>query len=189
MNKILVPGIIAFLISIGACKNARDNQSTADSTKEFLNKAESAEAGKLNTGWKENFVQFRTALYNNDTIWLKQFFEFPLKDIDGNEIAEKGFGTFIKNNFSTAFKTALMKINADDLYKTNEALTDTLHRTENPYQLLVTATDNELTLNLAIYNSPDANGAYISEGESNFIYVFKITAEKTLRFKSILLAG
>jgi hypothetical protein len=85
----------------------------------------------LGTEWVNSFKNFRTALYDDNIIALKKFFQFPLTGSNAEffwlfsdsdlamkkKFTEKNFEKYYRKIFDKNFVHCLMKIKTDDLVK------------------------------------------------------------------------
>ncbi|WP_157504857.1 hypothetical protein [Flavobacterium tegetincola] len=163
----------------------------------------------------DDFRNFRMAIYNNDVVKLETYFNFPFDDkgksilvlcnLTDNDWAERkkqfdnpdlfyksDLAKYYKNIFPEIFTTLLLKIKSDQLFSKQHLQTKTIEDINGAYQLFAdySEVENTLTLNFAIRNNfKDENGDYVSEGEHNIIYLFKIVNDKRLILVRVDLAG
>lgn len=165
--------------------------------------------------WMDDFRNFRMAIYNNDVPKLETYFNFPFDDkgtsilalctISDNDWAERkkqfnnpdlfyqsDLAKYYKNIFGKNFTALLLKVKSDQLFSRQHFKTKIIEDCDGAYQLFVdySEVENTLTLNFAISNNfKDENGDYVSEGEHNIIYHFKIINDKKLILVRVDLAG
>ena len=169
---------------------------------------------EVNT-WMDDFRNFRMAIYNNDVPKLETYFNFPFDDkgksilglcnISDSEWAERrkqfknpdlfyqaDLAKYYKNIFGKNFMALLLKVKSDQLFSKQHLQTKIIEDNDGAYQLFIdySEVENTLTLNFAIQNNfKDENGDYVSEGEHNIIYHFKIINDKKLILDRVDLAG
>ncbi len=164
--------------------------------------------------WVEDFIDFRKALYENNTAKLKTYFDFPLyddaasiwnvcplteaernsrdKEVDDAEaFYEKDFDRYYKRIFDNKFLSGILKLKSAALLNTGMTQTEEFPDASAPY-IMYASTDEglkTLELNMAFRNiGTDGDGKSI-EGESNVVYVFDVIEGKKLKFKKIVIAG
>ncbi|TDG35595.1 hypothetical protein EZJ43_13320 [Pedobacter changchengzhani] len=165
--------------------------------------------------WIDDFRNFRMAIYNNDVPKLETYFDFPFDDkgnsilglcsISDNDWAARNkqfnnpdlfykadLAKYYKNIFDKNFTALLLKVKSDQLFSKQHLQTKIIKDNDGAYQLFVdySEVENTLTLNFAISNNfKDENGEYVSEGEHNIIYHFKIINDKKLILVRVDMAG
>lgn len=165
--------------------------------------------------WMDDFRNFRMAIYNNDVPKLETYFNFPFDDkgktilvlcnLTDEDWAERkkqfnnpdlfykaDLAKYYKNIFPENFTTLLLKVKSDQLFSKQHLQTKIIEDNNGAYQLFAdySEVENTLTLNFAIRNNfKDENGDYVSEGEHNIIYLFKIVNDKRLILVRVDLAG
>ena len=165
--------------------------------------------------WMDDFRNFRMAIYNDDLPKLGTYFNFPFNDqgksilglcnIPDSDWAERkkqfnnpdlfyqeDLAKYYKNIFDKNFTALLLKVKSDQLFSKQHLQTKIIEDNDGAYQLFVdySEVENTLTLNFAISNNfKDDNGNYVSEGEHNIIYHFKIINDKKLILVRVDIAG
>ncbi len=168
------------------------------------------------TAWLQQLKAFQKAIAANDTAQVKTFIDFPMT-AENNEIwylvetedeqtddadssngaprmfTEKDFDTYYGRLFTKAFRTALPKLNVEELYKKGE--TETVKFTEGKtttYFIYATfeKESNSFNLNLgyAIVER-DKKGKITDSEEFGTIYFFEITNDSKIKFRKVGLAG
>lgn len=165
--------------------------------------------------WMDDFRNFRMAIYNDDVPKLETYFNFPFDDngksilslcnLTDKDWAERkkqfnnpdlfyqaDLAKYYKNIFPENFTTLLLKVKSDLLFSKQHLQTKIIEDKDGAYQLFVdySEVENTLSLNFAISNNlKDDNGNYVSEGEHNIIYLFKIVNDKKLILERVDIAG
>ncbi|MEO5909924.1 MAG: hypothetical protein ABIP95_03505 [Pelobium sp.] len=165
--------------------------------------------------WIDDFRNFRMAIYNNDVPQLKTYFSFPFEDkghtiiglcaiSDADWIVRKkhfkdpqlfyeaDLEKYHKKVFDERFTTAILKIKSEQLVAKHSTETKLFGDKDLIYKLYADYNEDEKTLmlNMSIGNNakyPDGN--YVSEGEHNIIYHFKIMNGKKLILIRVDMAG
>ncbi|MFC3561419.1 hypothetical protein [Pedobacter jamesrossensis] len=165
--------------------------------------------------WIDDFKNFRMAIYNNDLPRLKSYFVFPFDD-EGKtilhvcELTEKDWllrkkkfknpelfyetdlEKYYKKVFDSRFTNAVLKIKSEALFSEHTCSTKTFIEKDIIYQMHAdyNEADKTLILNMAFGNNDKyENGDYVSEGEHNIIYRFKIIDNKKLTLVRMDIAG
>ena len=203
-----------FAIFIPVLLSACNNTVTQNSEKTTDTAANSTPAPVIaaarDSTWIDDFRNLRDAIYQRNVAKVETYFNFPLNyDESGISFiiqhnnpelsADTHSGTFgaadferhYTNIFAEDFTKAILKIKSDTLYLKGRAETQELSGKERNYRLYasVDEEDQVLHLNLAYYNGYDENGEYVSEGEYNIIYIFRIINRRYLKFEKITMAG
>ncbi len=165
--------------------------------------------------WIDDFRNFRMAIYNNDVSKLKNYFNFPFDDkgktilyvcnISESDRAERkhqfkdpqlfyeaDLEKYYKNLFDERFEKAILKIKSEQLFSKHSTVTKLFVDDDLIYKLHADYNDEQKTLmlNMSIGNNaryPDGN--YVSEGEHNIIYHFKIIDNKKMMLVKMDFAG
>ncbi|SHF28971.1 hypothetical protein SAMN04488522_102721 [Pedobacter caeni] len=165
--------------------------------------------------WVDDFKNFRTAVYQKDLLKLKTYFNFPING-DNTELwpvcdlseadwierkakvpnpetfRETDFDQYYTRIFNKDFVKCILKIKSAILIQSLESKSPEFMGEDYRYQLYAqfNPEDQTLQLNMAFSNkAKDEEGNYVSEGEHNVIYTFKILEGKKLQFEKIQLAG
>ena len=165
--------------------------------------------------WIDDFRDFRMAIYDNDVPKLKTYFNFPFDDpgstiLDLSKISEAGWALrkkqydnpdlfyeqdlqkYYKHIFDERFIKCVLKVKSEKLFYEHIYQTEMFEEPEIMYQMVAEffPKDRILRLNMSFGNNyKDENGAYISEGEHNVLYTFKIIDHKKLILQRIDVAG
>ena len=94
--------------------------------------------------------------------------------------------------FDERFKNCLLKIKTDELFNKHLYRTKLFEETDIIYEMIAEyrSADRRLVLNMAFGNNfKDENGAWISEGEHNVVYTFKVIDGKKLIVDRVDIAG
>lgn len=165
--------------------------------------------------WIDDFRDFRMAIYDNDVPKLKTYFNFPFDDpgstiLDLSKISEAGWALrkkqydnpdlfyeqdlqkYYKKIFDERFTKCILKIKSEVLFSEHIYQTEMFEEPEIMYQMVAEffPKDRILRLNMSFGNNyKDENGAYISEGEHNVLYTFRIIDNKKIVLQRIDVAG
>jgi len=167
---------------------------------------------QVSSNLKDNFRNFRNALYQNNKIKIKQFIDFPILN-DNNEIwylvyedvekvpllisgnikpfSEKDFDKYYTKVFSKMFITSILNIKSDVLFKSGYSETREFKEDNTTYKMYATydKAKSLLELNLAMNTIIKNSDGTIDPGESNIVYYFSISKNGEIKFKYIRLAG
>lgn len=105
---------------------------------------------------------------------------------------EADLAQYYKKVFDKRFTNAILKIKSEELFLQHKQRTKTFVEKELIYTMYsdYSEADKTLILNMAFGNNyKDENGDYVSEGEHNIIYQFKIIDDKKLILKRMDIAG
>jgi len=165
--------------------------------------------------WMDDLTNFRTALQQNDVSKMAEYFNFPFED-QGSviwhlcDLSEEDLATrkqtvtnpdlFYKKDlelyhekvFNQHFKELLAKLDMKKLYRSHTAESPEVVATDGIYKLYAdySKVDGSLSLNMSVGNNmKDEDGEYMSEGEYNIIYSFKIINNKKLVLSRLDMAG
>ena len=165
--------------------------------------------------WIDDFRNFRMAIYDNDVPKLTTYFNFPFDD-PGSTILhlskiseeswayrkkqypnpdlfyEQDFQKYYRKIFDERFMKCILKVKSEVLFSEHIYRTEMFEEPEIMYQMVAEffPKDRILRLNMSFANNyKDENGAYISEGEHNVLYTFKIIDHKKLILQRIDVAG
>ncbi len=162
--------------------------------------------------WIDNFRDFRDAVYHNNKVKLKEFFDFPIitetNDIwyfvhGNNEKAlelltgkakpftEKDLDKYYDKIFSKAFISSILKIKSEALLKSGSTETPEFKTGNTIYKMYATfeKADGLLRLNLALTTPVKNDDGTIDSVESNTIYDFSVSARGEVKFKQLRIAG
>ena len=165
--------------------------------------------------WIDDFRNFRAAVYNDDVAKLKTYFEFPTSDPgeglfylsklyqqdwqrrneelkNPNLFYPADLEKYHRKIFDVRFKNCVLKIKTEELYSKHLYRTKLFEETDIIYEMVAEyrSADRRLVLNMAFGNNvKDENGAWISEGEHNVVYTFKVTDGKKLILDRVDIAG
>jgi hypothetical protein len=165
---------------------------------------------------KKCFIDFRDALYQNDRIKVKTYFNFPIQDErngiwyvafdhDDKEVEnisyekttpfnEEIFDKKYTNIFPKRFIKSLLKIKSDSLFSKGNYETTKIKEGNMTYYCSSTIDYKEKTFNLTVYYDEPVfekleDGTTVEEeGEYMVSYKFKIE-KNCIKFKQIDLAG
>ncbi len=165
------------------------------------------------TSWIADFKKLRTAVLNNDIETTASYFQFPINtdstsiwtamDITGTELeawkrqtqdslylSKDDFEHFYSRIFSKELKMGIAKIKSEELFSTGSSSSAEFSKVSKPFQFYANydKESSSLSLNIAFFGGKDEEGNYVSEGEYNIIYVFKVMGDK-LRFDRMVIAG
>ena len=190
-----------------------------DSLYSSSSRSATADQGKLEyvtvATWIDDLRNFRAAVYNNDVPKLKTYFEFPFYDPgeglfhlsqlyqqdwqrrkeelkDANLFYPADLEKYHRKIFDVRFKNCLLKIKTDELFEKHSYRTKLFEETDIIYEMVAEyrSADRRLVLNMAFGNNfKDENGAWISEGEHNVVYTFKVIDGKKLMIDRVDIAG
>ena len=204
-------GVIIFLFF--SCKNETKQDVTAAETSINTDSSIVPDAAiNKYPVWMLEFQKLRQALYQNDTVIITTFFDFPLTDeqADGLKAAfyfntNKELNKSVKLNnkpefqkycnkiFPSLFVKGLLSVNIDSLGSNNFArCTDWKLPNDNvSYHASVSYDDYEKSLSLllnAAYGKVDDNNEE-DEIESAIVFIFKLDKNNKLKFDRVEMAG
>jgi hypothetical protein len=209
--KIISTLIIAATVTLGAC-----NQDQAKLKKhETKSNAEESPTAKSTYGevktWLDDFKNFRMAVYQNDLVKMKSYFNFPVPadttqiweavydstdeskrpQTFPNTFTEADLEKYHRSIFTDDFIKSLLKVKSEELYNKGEYTTPNIKEHDRKYQMLAQYDKATSTLQISVMypGGVDENGEEVSEGEHATIYFFKIENGKYLQFEKILFAG
>lgn len=206
--------ILIFTAIVCSCRNKEDKPKDVVEAAAVVEES-SVKPAKPEKAWIDDFKEFRQAVDQKDLATLKTYFDFPFDDqgktifhlcnltdtewakrkekYDNAELFyEEDLEKYHDRIFNKEFLEMILKIKSDRLLKTHSFETQLIEKGDGIYQMFVDYNneENTLILNMAIGNSAkDENGEYVSEGESNIIYRFKITEGQKLKLARIDIAG
>jgi hypothetical protein len=196
---------IAVLFCLTTFAETNTKNIDIDSTKKPLKQ-------KDTSYWVHNLKQFRAALYIKDKSTAKEFVDFPFKN-QGNEIwylaysnnekaldklnknvkpfTEKDFDKYFDAIFSNHFIKCLLRIKADELYKSCKSESPVYTDGLNTYILYATyhKAKQMLVLNFATKTAYKISETEYETGETNFIYQFVVLKNGFIKLKRIEIAG
>lgn len=218
MKRIII--LISGLLVFSSCKNKPEG--TSGGKVDTVNDARAKDIPQNaaveiseSSNWLDDFKDFRNALYANDTLKLKTYFDFPLSD-EGSSIwalcelteaerrnrdqevgntdafYEKDFDRYYKRIFNKKFLTGILKLKSAALLSKGKTETEEFPDASTPFVMHATMDEElkTLQLNMAFRNNgTDEDGNYVSEGEYNVIYIFDVIDGRKLMFKKIVIAG
>jgi len=203
----------SFVFIISSCKN--EIKQDAVSSETIVNTDTLAVADtslQKYPVWILEFQRLRQALYQNDTVAIKSFFDFPLtnKQADGllavinyntgkdlrritKLQSEEEFTNYYKQIFRADFVKSLLPMKSDSLFINNFVASDSwkIKNDETQYSASVSydESDKSLSLSLNAAYGIEADGNEDNKTESAAILFFKINKENQLKFDRVIMAG